>query len=260
MPHQRARSAEHEARWLNLAGYLLRPGFGDIADAERMRKLYNATRNALNFVSDPNARIEWWVLWRRVSGGLKEDQERELFYRLQPFLTNDRDVSKRGGWPRPTKGEVPEMWRAAASLELLDLAQKKMLGTAGLDQTGRRRAVDAQCCGRWRDWARGSRRTRRRITPFRRTSAEAWLKALLALDWAGNPMAVFAAVNLARKTGDRTRDVGEAARLRIADRLKKAGAGEHDIAAVKTVTELESADRKMIFGDALPPALKMENK
>jgi actin-like ATPase involved in cell morphogenesis len=254
---QRARSPEHEARWLNLVGYLLRPGFGDIADVERMRKLYNATRNALNFVSDPNARIEWWVLWRRVSGGLKEDQERELFYRLQPFLTNDRDVSKRGGWPRPTKGEVPEMWRAAASLELLDLAQKKMLGQLVLDQM----EDEGPSTAMFWTLARLGARQPAHASPHNAVPpdvAEAWLKALLALDWAGNPMAVFAAVNLARKTGDRTRDVGEAARLRIMDRLKKAGAGEHDIAAVKSVTELENTDRKMIFGDALPPALKME--
>ena len=255
----RNRSAEHEARWLNLTGYLMRPGFGDIADAERMRKLYNATRNALNFVSDPNARIEWWVLWRRVSGGLKEDQERELFYRLQPFLTNDRDVSKRGGWPRPTKGEVPEMWRAAASLELLDLTQKKMLGTLVLDQM----VDEGPSTPMLWTLARLGAREMAHASPHNAVPpdvAEAWLKALLALEWAGNPMAVFAAVNLARKTGDRTRDVGEAARLRTMDRLKKAGGGEHDIAAVKSVTELEGADRKMIFGDALPPALKLEKE
>lgn len=253
----RTRSAEHEARWLNLTGYLLRPGFGDLGDAERLRQLYNATRSGLQFVSDPNTRIEWWVLWRRVSGGLKEDQERELFYRLQPFLTGDRDISKREGWPRPSKGEVPEMWRAAGSFEMLDLAQKKILGNRvlivledegpsgplfwALGRIGAR--APAHAAANW-------------VVPPE--MAEAWLKALLALDWAGNPMAIFAAVNLSRKTGDAARDISEPLRGKVLDRLKKAGAIEHDIAAVKSVTELGNSDRKVIFGDALPPALKLD--
>ncbi len=254
---ERARSAEHESRWLNLCGFLLRPGFGDMADAERMRKLYNATRNGLNFVSDPNARIEWWVLWRRVSGGLKEDQERELFYRLQPFLTNDRDVSKRGGWPRPTKGEIPEMWRAAASLELLDLAQKKLLAQLALDQM----TDEGPSTPMYWTLARLGARIPAHASPHNAVPpdlAESWLKALLAMDWAGNPMALFAAVNLARKTGDRARDISDSVRAKVVERLKKAGAGEHEIEPVKTVTEIEGAERKLIFGDALPPALKLD--
>ena len=253
----RGRSAEHEARWLNLAGFTLRPGFGFLADEQRMLKLYNTTRNGLNFVSDPNCRIEWWVLWRRVSGGLKEDHERELFNRLQPFLTDDRDVTKRQGWPRPTKGEIPEMWRAAASLELLDTPQKKILGTV-LSDTLADEGPSLPLL-----WALG--RLGARVpahAPENRTVplelAEEWLRTILSLDWAGNPMGIFAAVNIARKTGDRTRDIGDSLRTKTIEKLKKAGASDHDIASVKTVTEIENADRKLIFGDALPPALRME--
>jgi molecular chaperone DnaK (HSP70) len=252
----RARSAEHEARWLNLAGFLLRPGFGDIADAERMKRLYNATRNALNFVSDPACRIEWWVLWRRVAGGLKEDQERELFNRLQPFLFDERDVTKRGGWPRPSKGEVPEMWRAAASLELLDQKIKKQLGERvieALEEDGPTTPL------LWSLSRLGAREPAHApphvVVPIE--VAESWLNTLVSLDWAGNPNALFAAVNLSRKTGDRARDIGEALRTKLLARLKKEKASNHDLAAVKTVTEFESADRKMIFGDVLPPALKL---
>src|SRR5258706_8672912 len=37
---QRGRGPAHEARWLNLAGFLLRPGFGDAADGIRIGKLW----------------------------------------------------------------------------------------------------------------------------------------------------------------------------------------------------------------------------
>jgi hypothetical protein len=252
----RARSAEHEARWLNLAGYLLRPGFGDMADPERMKRLYNATRNALHFVSDPGCRIEWWVLWRRVAGGLKEDQERELFNRLQPFLFDERDVTKRGGWPRPSKGELPEMWRAAATLELLDAKTKKAIGARVVEEL---ESEGPSTPLLWSLSRLGGREPAHAaanvVVPIE--TAESWLSSLLALDWAGNPNAIFAAVNLSRKTGDRARDIGESLRTKVLARLKKEKASEHDIAAVKTVTEFESGDRKMIFGDALPPALKV---
>src|SRR5262249_52687496 len=36
----RARSPEYEARWLNLAGFLLRPGFGDPGDDLRVNRLW----------------------------------------------------------------------------------------------------------------------------------------------------------------------------------------------------------------------------
>ncbi len=255
----RDRSPIHEARWLNLAGFMLRPGFGDLADPERMKRLYNATRNALFFVSDPNCRIEWWVLWRRLAGGLKEDQERELFNRLQPFLFEERDVTKRGGWPRPSKGEVPEMWRAAASLELLDAKIKKQLGTRVSDELTDEGPTTPLLWSLARIGARAPAHAPPHVA-VPTDAAEEWLNALLKMDWAGNPTANFAAVNLARKTGDRARDIGDTLRAKVLSRLKKESATEHDIAAVKTVTELESADRKMIFGDALPTALQLKTE
>ena len=38
----RARSPEHEARWLNQAGFLLRPGFGDPGDEVRVNRLWRS--------------------------------------------------------------------------------------------------------------------------------------------------------------------------------------------------------------------------
>src|SRR5207245_2191754 len=49
----RARSAEHEARWLNLAGFRLRPGFGDPGEAERGR----ATESELWALARLGARV-----------------------------------------------------------------------------------------------------------------------------------------------------------------------------------------------------------
>ncbi|HEY3322377.1 MAG TPA: Hsp70 family protein [Planctomycetota bacterium] len=255
----RSRSAEHESRWLNLTGFLLRPGFGDVGDGERLRKLYNATRSGPAFVSDPNVRIEWWVLWRRTAAGLKADHERELFNRLQPFLTGERDVTKRGGWPRPTKGELPEMWRAAGSLELLDTPQKKLLGQRIVDLLDKDENLPVLLWSLARIGAREPVHApaNHAVPP---DLAEAWLPAVFALDWRKQPMAIFAAVNLARKTGDRARDLSDILRRKTAERLKQAHASEHELAAVTTVVGLEVADRRQIFGESPPPALKLDGE
>ena len=48
----RARSPEHVARWLNLAGYLLRPGFGVAAHAVRIGRLWRVLS-----ASEPSSRM-----------------------------------------------------------------------------------------------------------------------------------------------------------------------------------------------------------
>src|SRR5271165_6192866 len=71
-------SAPHEARWLNLLGFCLRPGFGDPQDSQRMnltRKLYQA---GLAFPDDLQNQVNWLVLWRRTAGGLSAALQHEI--------------------------------------------------------------------------------------------------------------------------------------------------------------------------------------
>ena len=56
--------------------------------------------------------------------------------------------------------------------------------------------------------------------------AERWLEAILQLD--GNqPMAQLAAMQLARRTDDRHRDIGTELRRHVTDWLQQTGAAEH---------------------------------
>ena len=70
-PDARRRGPRIEARWLNLAGFCLRPGFGAAADEWRiaeMRKVYAA---GLAFPKDVQCQVEWLILWQRVVGRLQ---------------------------------------------------------------------------------------------------------------------------------------------------------------------------------------------
>ena len=69
----RRRSAAHERAWFNLAGFSLRPGFGDALDGWRIEQLWRLFALGVQHVNDKQVGAEWWTLWRRVSGGLDVD-------------------------------------------------------------------------------------------------------------------------------------------------------------------------------------------
>jgi hypothetical protein len=71
------------------------------------------------------------------------------------------------------------------------------------------------------------------------------------------PTAAPAAVELARRTGDRARDVSDRVRAEVERRLTKVGAAEPWLRAVREVVEVEEADRAAFFGEGLPVGLRL---
>jgi hypothetical protein len=88
-------------------------------------------------------------------------------------------------------------------------------------------------------------------------AAGRWLAELMKLDWKRIEPAGFAAAHLARKTGDRTRDIDEELREQILQRLAAVGAPAGWSALVRDVVELDQESSTRMFGDALPPGLKL---
>ena len=84
-----------------------------------------------------------------------------------------------------------------------------------------------------------------------------WLPQLLKTDWKNNLNQAFAAVMLARMSGDRTRDLDEADRNAIIDKLKAMKAPPIWIEMVSEIKQLDEAETKRIFGEALPAGLKL---
>ncbi|HKY03351.1 MAG TPA: Hsp70 family protein, partial [Blastocatellia bacterium] len=124
----RKQSARHEARWLNLFGFCLRPGFGAPVDDWRIseaRKVYHA---GLVFPKDIQCQVEWFVLWRRVAGGLNAGQQQELYQRHMAALgIGGKGGGKKVGGRINTQIER-EGWRMLASLEHLAAPVRVALG------------------------------------------------------------------------------------------------------------------------------------
>src|SRR5437762_5082389 len=67
----RRKSAQHEARWLNLLGYALRPGYGLALDDWRVGETWKTVQGKLVH-SAATSRTESLILWRRLAGGLTQ--------------------------------------------------------------------------------------------------------------------------------------------------------------------------------------------
>jgi molecular chaperone DnaK (HSP70) len=262
----RRRSAEHERVWLNLAGWCLRPGFGDPLDGWRIDQLWALFPAGAQYVKDSQVRAEWWTLWRRVAGGLSTEAQLRL---LDDFAFNlQAEPSERAKRPVTlVDGSEDDMLRLGASLERIPAAYKAEIGDW---MVGRIMAVpaspkpDPKAAATYARylWALarvGARQplhgSAHEVAPP--DAAGRWLVELMTLDWKRIEPAGFAAAHLARRTGDRTRDIDDDLRAQVLQKLAAAGAPASWSAQVRDVVELDQESSTRMFGDTLPPGLKL---
>jgi hypothetical protein len=262
----RRRSFDHERAWLNLAGYSLRPGFGHPLDEWRIEQLWALFEAGAQHHKDSQVRAEWWTLWRRVAGGLSTDAQLRL---LDDFAFNlQADAAERGRRPVTlVDGSEDDMLRLGASLERIPSSYKAEIGNWMMDRimaipSGPKPDAKASAGYTRYLWALarvGARRplhgSAHEVAPAE--AAEQWLGRLLQLDWKKIEPAGFAAAHIARKTGDRSRDIAEPLREDILRRLAATGAPSSWADMVREVIELDQASETRMFGEALPPGLKL---
>jgi molecular chaperone DnaK (HSP70) len=252
---RRRRSADHERVWLNLTGYTLRPGFGYPLDAWRIDELWSIFHGGVQYMPETQNQAEWWILWRRIAGGLSTEQQTAILDILEWYL-HPPTVRPRKRPPGPKWSGYDDMVRLAGSLERIAPDRKERIGDWLLERLTRHDENPQT----W--WSLGRLGAR---VPFYgsahhvvgREVAERWLTGCLATSWDAVEHAPFAATNLARMSGDRERDLPEAIRLEVARRLERARAPETWRRMVEEITHLEAADERRIFGESLPPGLRL---
>ena len=250
---RRRRSAEHERVWLNLAGYCLRPGLGAALDDWRIDQLWALFAQGIQYVQERNNWSEWWTLWRRSAGGLDEERQLQILEVLAGHLEHADAARRRGD---PVQGSYDDMVRLAAALERVPVMHRIEVGNWLRERLQR----PTEKAHTW--WALGRVGARESLYGSAHnvvppdTAAE-WLNAVLALDWKTIEPAAFAAAQIARLTGDRTRDLALALRDEVARRLSAIRAPHSWITMVREIVSLDDADRRRSFGESLPPGLKL---
>ncbi|HXF28072.1 MAG TPA: Hsp70 family protein [Bryobacteraceae bacterium] len=233
----RKRSAACEARWLNLCGFCLRPGFGFPGDDYRLEQARRVYASGIVFANQVQNEIEWWIFWGRAAGGLNKNQQVDIFQRLSPLLL-PRQKKKP---PRLNSSLLREMWRTAASLELLPIQTKTQLGDALLPKI---KSGEFRDSGLWCLSRIGARKLfygpMNQVLPA--ATATRWVEALVKV-----PKSQDALIAIARRTGDTTRDLSSATlalvRRTIPENLLPVLEGE------------EQEDAARIFGEELPSGL-----
>ena len=246
----RRRSARHEARWLNLTGFCLRPGFGAPLDEWRIGRMRGIYVEGLVFPSDPQCQVEWVVAWQRVAGGLKAGQQQELYQRYGALL----GVRGPKG-PRRLNPQVQrEAWRLLASLEHLPASERARIGDALLDRIQRDPANASYL------WAIGRLGARApaygpvsTVVPADR--AAAWIERLLSLKKL-SPEAAAAVAQIGARTDDPLRDIDEGTRARAIERLTEAGLAS-ETSPLRDIVAFDERHGLQRFGEELPQGLRL---
>ncbi len=252
--NHRKKSARHEERWLNLAGFCLRPGYGYASDDWRMREVWKIYHAGVVFSSDQQCRVEWWTLWRRVAGGFTQDQQMAIFRNLAPVLLPGRKKGKKQ--PRITPRERTEMWRTIANLERLPSDVKEQIGNELMQHIGTTRGEGLNM------WVLS--RIGSRVPLYGPLNAiiagrtiTSWLKRILDTEWKKPAQTAFCVVQMASFTSDRERDINERVRDKIRDRLVGLEEEERLAKRLHEMVLLNAAEEDRVFGESLPEGLHL---
>ncbi len=259
-PQGRRKSRHHEARWLNLLGYSLRPGYGVALDDWRVTETWrHLVQSKLAFASSRN---EWLILWRRLSGGLSRGQQASL---ANPLMASLRALVKQMAG-KPVKGgavpmrpeESAEAWRLLGSLELLPVQTKTELGEWIITFAHKPRLNSARSSMLWALGRLGQRTPV--YGPLNTVLPPAlvarWIDTLLR-QTSSTSIERLAVVQMARRTDDRYRDIDPATRENVLRWLGEQGAAEHLSELVREGGKFDTEEQGQVFGEALPPGLKI---
>ena len=257
----RRKSAAHEARWLNLLGFSLRPGFGLAVDDWRVAETWRVVQGKLAFGA-AGSKSEAQILWRRIAAGLSAGQQRAI---ADPVLAPLRALHRKTTSGKGRSGEVSfkpqetaEAWRLLASLELLPRSLKGEIGQMLIDllPKPKMKPVRAPLV-----WALGRLAARVPIygplnTVVSPELAERWLKEFLPLA-EGSSADRIAVMQIARRTEDRYRDLSESARQSAIRWLTENESPAHLIELVREGGTLDAEEQGQVFGESLPRGLRI---
>ncbi|HEX4125923.1 MAG TPA: hypothetical protein VHY37_14445, partial [Tepidisphaeraceae bacterium] len=255
---------EHEARWLSLTGFCLRPGFGLAVDDWRVAQTWRFFAGGVGHVKNELCRAEWWILWRRIAGGLSAGQQVTL---AEPLVADWRTRARKAGDARGRSPafqfgphESAEVWRLLGSLELLRPSLKQELGQLLLGRLRSGKSPEALANAEL--FALG--RFGARVPVY--GTLDAIVEIPIAEAWATgitdssrhSAQSIFALVQLTRRTRDRYRDVSEEVRNAAIAWLRSRNAEPHLIGLVSEGGSLAAAEQQSAFGESLPRGLRLE--
>ena len=244
----------HEARWLNLLGFCIRPGFGDPLDEWRLGGVWKLFGRGLRFQKDAQCRVEWWILWRRAAGGLSAGQQVFLFQHLSTHLLVGTKKAK--SKIRLNPQELVEMWRTAANLERLPADIRAELGRSLLTGLTPKK-------NKPHDWWVLLRLGAR--IPFygpldrvvSREEVSDWIERIIEQPWKTPDPVARAVSQLARLVGDRERDLPDTVLDKARAWMNQNQVHHRYIRLLEEITAPDDEEDSLVFGESLPSGIQL---
>ncbi|MDQ8204856.1 Hsp70 family protein [Pelagicoccus sp. SDUM812003] len=242
------RSEAYLETWLQLAGYLLRPGFGFAEDEQRVLRL--SRWGSESAVSSARVEVQRLIMLRRVVAGLEEAEQSRVF---------DTELAALRSSPRASAERI----RLLGCLEKVDLERKQLL-FRDLEQRLREalaedQHVEAVLGGLGPLLSRAPFRAGPdRVMPPKRV--EELYDLLKRFDWQDSRFAQALPLFLsaARKVDERALDLSKGASRKIVSKLEKSGVGPGRLQALREYVPISRGDQAASFGEALPVGLVLD--
>jgi hypothetical protein len=236
-------SQEHGARWWNLIGFLLRPGFGYPLDDFRIKDLWKVILGDSKGAKDKAAQIQRLICYRRIAGGLSKGQQMQL---AASISFNHRDNAHAHA----------EKVRALASFELLNSAQKVKLAEELLEKILKSKAAP---CDHWAVARIGARHllygSIGDIVP--KEICTEWLEKLMACSSVDPNQLAFLAAHLARKTDERQIDLPYTLIEKIEKHFVSLPQKNRLHELLNREAALTKDEQSTLFGESLPSGLEL---
>ncbi|MBF0443715.1 MAG: hypothetical protein HQK54_17540 [Oligoflexales bacterium] len=242
--NRRGKTQAHESAWLYLSGYALRPGYGHRLDSFRVSELWNVYKQGPQFPRESRIQNQWWLMWRRVAGGLGKEEQELVFSRIYPQVRNSENQS-------------PEMILLAGSLERIEMNRKIVLGNKLADQIRTSRNYLDQ-----KIWALTRLASRVPLyggaeSIIRPKFVESWIDLFKTIDHSDPRYGKLAGFysQAGRLVGDREFDISDAKREEMLERMKTAGAEESRMNVLMEIVPMDESLKSELFGEELPSGL-----
>ena len=242
-----------EAKWLNLTGYCLRPGFGDPEDGIRLKKIWNIWYRKMTNKNSSVVVSEWWVFWRRVISGLNNGHHRTIYQELS------KELCPRGKYIQNIKTGIQvktEMWRCYGAAELISPQHKVEIGKVLLGHVNKLEPYEywvlARLGNRHLFHAPGNN-----MVPVQ--NVQKWLNKIINSKHSSRSLGdkLFSVLCMARMTDNRALNVDEKTLKESLECLKKNKASVNWIEHLKKVKKDTVAEQGKIAGDSIPLGLTL---
>lgn len=254
IPYETLIIPKKEAKWLNLCGFCLRPGFGDPEDELRLRKIWKLWFKGMNNPNNSQVVADRWVFWRRVVAGLKSGHQKSIYQALYKV------ISPKGVYANKIKSGIQpktEMWRCMGSLELLPSAQKTTLGKLLTSRKTRLESFEYWVLARL-----GARHLFKAPTNHVLPAKTVinWLESLIDTNTPKGVLQdkLFTVFRLAALTGDRSIDIEPQILTKSLEFLKNNNAPAQWSNHLQNVKKESILEQSRILGDSMPLGLKIE--